>query len=260
MTKTVERFSNRVADYAKYRPGYPGEIIHLLREDCGLTKDSLIADIGSGTGKLSELFLQNGNLVFAVEPNSAMRTAAEQLLSNEKQLRSIAGSAESTTLPDASIDFITAGQAFHWFDQPKARLEFLRILKPGGWVVIIWNERRLNATPFLKAYEQLLLKYGTDYREVRHENTSKDISGFFAPNQLIVSAFENTQEFDFEGLKGRVASSSYTPEPGSLASLRMLEALEAVFTKYAVKGRVVVEYDTRVYFGQLSTQTYSISV
>src|SRR6266480_1804978 len=165
MSKTIERFSNRAEHYVKCRPGYPVEILDLLRTHCGLTQDSVIADIGSGTGKLSEPFLQNNNQVFAVEPNRAMRTAAEQLLSHYKKLVSIDGSAESTTVPNHSIDLITAGQAFHWFDRPKAKLEFARILKRDGWVVIIWNERRLDATPFLKAYEQLLLNFGTDYQD-----------------------------------------------------------------------------------------------
>jgi ubiquinone/menaquinone biosynthesis C-methylase UbiE len=161
------------------------------------------------------------------------------------------GSAESTNLPTSSVDFITAGQAFHWFDRQKARREFSRILKPAGWVVIIWNERRLDATPFLKAYEQLLLKYGTDYQEVRHENVAGEISSFFAPGKAALGTFENLQEFDLEGIKGRISSSSYTPEPGTEGYLAMLEALEEVFDNYASAGRVILQYDTRVYYGRL---------
>src|SRR6266542_86616 len=215
MTNPIERFSNRVEDYVKYRPGYPIEILDPLRSECGLTVASVNADIGSGTGELSEIFLQNGNHVLAVEPNSAMRLAAERLLVNLKRFRSVNGSAESTTLQDNSVDFVTAGQAFHWFDQIKTRLEFERILKPGGWVVIIWNERRLDSTPFLRAYEELLLKYGTDYQQVRHENVIKEIAAFFQPETFALETFENVQRFDFESLKGRVFSASYTPEPGS---------------------------------------------
>src|SRR6266496_172459 len=253
MTNPIERFSNRVEDYVKYRPGYPIEILDPLQSECGLTVESVIADIGSGTGKLSEIFLQNGNHVLAVEPNSAMRLAAERLLGNLERFKSVNGSAESTTLQENSVDFVTAGQAFHWFDQIKTRLEFERILKPGGWVVIIWNERRLDSTPFLRDYEELLLKYGIDYKEVRHENTSSEIANFFAPGELSVKSFENFQEFDCEGVKGRVSSTSYTPAPGTLTSLRMLEALQEVFLKYAVNNRVVFEYDTRVYLGRLGS-------
>jgi len=251
MSNTKERFSSRVEHYAKYRPGYPVEILEFLGEQCGLTSKSIIADIGSGTGKLSELFLGNGNIVFAVEPNSAMRAAAEELLGRTERLISIDGSAESTTLSDATVDIVAAGQAFHWFDRPKAKIEFIRILKPDGWVVIIWNERRLEATPFLRAYEELLLRYGTDYQEVRHENTAGELAGFFSPNKVIVKAFENRQEFDLEGVTGRISSTSYTPEPGTEQFLMMVDALQQIFAQHAVNGRVVFEYDTRIYLGQL---------
>jgi len=253
MTKPQDRFSNRVEAYVKYRPGYPAEILGPLREECGLTPDSVIADIGSGTGKLAEVFLANGNLVFAVEPNSPMRLAAEQLLGGRPGFKSIDGSAEATTLPAASVDIVSAGQSFHWFDQQKARSEFQRILKPGGCVAIIWNERRLDTTPFLRDYEKFLLQFGTDYKEVRHENTARQLTSFFAPGDLSVKSFDNFQEFDFDGVKGRVESSSYTPAPGTSASLLMLQALRELFLKYAVNDRVVVEYDTRVYFGRLGS-------
>jgi ubiquinone/menaquinone biosynthesis C-methylase UbiE len=249
---TVGRFSSRVEDYIKYRPGYPAEIVDFLRSDYGLASDSVIADIGSGTGKLSELFLRNGNRVLAVEPNEGMRKAAEQLLSKHQNFVSINGSAESTTLDSACADFITAGQSFHWFDQSRAKVEFSRILKPGGLLVIIWNERRLNASPFLRDYEDLLLKFGTDYEEVRHENTTAEIAKFFAPNEFKVRSFDNLQELDFEGLKGRISSTSYTPEPGTSAFLDMLEALRRVFSEHAVGDRVVIEYNTGVYLGLIS--------
>jgi SAM-dependent methyltransferase len=249
---TVGRFSSRVESYVKYRPGYPAEIVDFLASDYGLTRNSLIADIGSGTGKLTEIFLRNGNRVLAVEPNEPMRKAAEHLLSNHPGFVSINGSAESTTLDSSSIDFITAGQAFHWFDQAKAKPEFQRILKPGGLVVIIWNERRLNASQFLQHYEQLLLKYGTDYKEVRHENTSAEIANFFAPNEVKLRIFPNFQELDFEGLKGRISSTSYVPEPGTSTFLDMLEDLRKVFSQHAVNDRVVIEYDTGVYLGRIS--------
>ena len=251
MSNPTERFSSRVEHYAKYRPGYPVEILELLLKKCGLTPKSIVADIGSGTGKLSELFLQNGNTVFAVEPNSGMRAAAEKLLRNNEAFISVDGTAESTTLRDATVDIIAAGQAFHWFDRPKAKIEFNRILKSSGWVVIIWNERRLEATPFLRAYEELLLRYGTDYQDVRHENTASEVAGFFPPNNVIVKTFENRQEFDLEGVTGRISSTSYTPEPGTAEFLKMAEALQQIFAQHAVNGRVVFEYDTRVYLGQL---------
>src|ERR1700732_4152215 len=128
-----QRFSNRVADYVRYRPGYPAEVLTLLRTQCGLKSGHVIADIGSGTGFLSELFLKNGNRVYGIEPNEAMRQAGEEYLASYDGFASINGSAEATTLDDASIDFVSAGQAFHWFEPVVARHEFRRILKPEGW-------------------------------------------------------------------------------------------------------------------------------
>src|SRR5256885_34515 len=177
----TKRFSTRVDNYSRYRPGYPTGVIDLLVSACGLGSNSVVADIGSGTGILSELFLKNGNRVLAVEPNLEMRSAAEYLLNHYRRFTSIDGSAEATTLADASADFITAAQAFHWFDQKRARSEFTRILKPGGWVILVWNERRLATSAFLRDFEDLLLKYGTDYSQVRHENVDSEIASFFHP-------------------------------------------------------------------------------
>lgn len=249
--QSVERFSSRVENYSRYRPGYPTAIVDLLKNECGLTADSLIADIGSGTGKLSEIFLANGNAVIGVEPNASMRAAAESIFANSAKFRSVNGSAESTTLDDASVDFILAGQAFHWFDVKKTRDEFKRVLKGTGWVVIIWNERHTDTTPFLRAYEQLLLTYGTDYQDVRHENAEPTVKEFFAPRNPKFAQFPNLQSFDFEALRGRLRSSSYTPEPSSPTFQPMLEELERVFNVYQDAGVVRFEYDTRVFYERL---------
>ncbi len=251
MKETVERFSNRAESYARYRPGYPPEILELLATECGLSPQSVVADVGSGTGKLSEIFLQFGNTVFAVEPNPSMRKVAESLLGAKSRFKSVDGSAESTGLASGSIDFITAGQAFHWFDLEKTRPEFARVLKPSGWAVIIWNERRLDSSPFLQAYEKFLIEHGTDYQQVRHENVVAEIDKFFAPQKAMLKIFENLQEFDFEGLAGRISSTSYTPEPGTEAFLAMLKSLREVFDKHATAGQVVFEYQTKVYYGRL---------
>jgi len=247
----VRRFSNRVDDYSKYRPGYPRAIIDFLSAECGLTPDAVIADVGSGTGILSEVFLKHGNRVFGVEPNREMRIAGERLLADYARFTSVEGSAEATSLPDQSIDFITAAQAFHWFDRERARAEFARILKAGGWVLLLWNERRTDGTAFLRDYEGLLLTYGTDYKEVRHENVYEDIAAFFAPQNFELKSFENQQVFDYEGLKGRLLSSSYVPAPGQPHFNEMLDALSLIFEAHQQNGRVVVEYDTRVYYGAL---------
>lgn len=249
---STQRFSRRVENYVKYRPSYPQEIIAALQQACGLTSDSVVADVGSGTGIFAELLLRNGNTVYGIEPNQAMRAAGDQLLQNDPRFTSINGTAEATTLPDKSVDFVTAGQAFHWFDPDRARREFVRILKPSGWVALIWNERRSDATPFLRDYEQLLRTYGTDYEASRHTNfDAAIIRAFFAPNPMFMQTFENQQRFDYDGLRGRLLSSSYTPEPGDPRHAPMLAELQRSFAQHAVNGTVVFEYNTVLYYGQL---------
>src|SRR5207244_4125864 len=130
--------------------------------------DAVIADIGSGTGILAEMFLKNGNQVYGVEPNREMREAGERLLGGYPRFTSVEGKAEATPLADSSVDFITAAQALHWFDLDAARTEFRRILNPRGWVVILWNDRR-DESPFMQAYRQLLLRHSTDYLQVDHK-------------------------------------------------------------------------------------------
>jgi SAM-dependent methyltransferase len=248
---SVSRFSSRVENYAKYRPGYPPEVIEILKSACGLTAESIMADIGSGTGLLSELFLNNGNLVFGVEPNELMRERAERLLKASVHFRSVAATAENTTLPDGSIDFITAGQAFHWFDRKATKQEFARIVKPDGWVALIWNARRIGSTAFLREYEALLLRYSSDYATVRHENVDKEIEGFFSPLPMTSASVENLQRFDFESLQGRLRSSSYAPEPGQPDFEPLLKELQEIFTAYNENGVVNFEYDTKIYYGHL---------
>jgi ubiquinone/menaquinone biosynthesis C-methylase UbiE len=253
MTESVDRFSSRVEDYVKYRPGYPRELITLLAVECGLTPRSIIADVGSGTGILTAVFLAGGNPVYGIEPNVEMRAAAERLLKDHPNFESIGDQAEATTLAASSVDFVTVGQAFHWFDQQQARTEFVRVLKPQGWVVLIWNERRLDATPFLRAYEDLVLEFGTDYQQVRHELVEEDLPSFFAPDEYKLAQFENLQEFGFAGLRGRLLSSSYTPAPDSKQYRPMLERLREIFLAHQKDDRVVVAYDTRIFYGHLRT-------
>ncbi len=252
MSESVNRFTSRVETYAKYRPGYPVEIVDLLRRDCGLTPSSIVADIGSGTGKLAELFLANGNIVFGVEPNASMREVAENIFKDQPSFRSVDGSAESTTLPDASVDLITAGQAFHWFDAVRTRDEWIRVLKPGGWAALVWNARELQTTPFLHDYEEIMLEFGTDYKDVRHENTETTIGTFFAPDEFELRSFPNTQVFDFDGLRGRVRSSSYTPEPDNPKFDPMMHRLKTIFDKHRKNGYVTFDYETKVFYGHLS--------
>ncbi|MGI8968467.1 MAG: class I SAM-dependent methyltransferase [Chloroflexota bacterium] len=253
MIDPTQRFSDRVDDYIAYRPSYPKAVIDLLAHECGLTADWVVADIGSGPGNLTRVFLDNGNPVYGVEPNREMRQAGERLRSTYSQFTSVAGTAEETTLADNSVDLVTAGQAFHWFNQADARREFRRILRPPHWVALIWNERRIDSTPFLVAYEQLLLTYGTDYTDVQHRNAADTmaLTEFFTPGGYEHATFENRQVFDYAGLRGRLLSSSYTPQAGQPGHDAMLDELHSLFNAHRESGRVSFEYDTTVYYGRL---------
>lgn len=252
MRDPTRRFSTRVENYVKYRPDYPVAILDLLRGECGLTPACVIADIGSGTGISAQLFLANGNRVYGVEPNREMREAGERLLAQYPRFVSIAATAERTTLPDALADFIVAGQAFHWFDRESARTEFSRVLKPGGWVVLMWNERRVDDTPFLQDYERLLRTYSTDYAMVDHRQMDDSVLGaFFGPGGFRLARFDNAQQFDFEGLRGRLLSSSYAPEPAHPNYEPMLLELRCIFEAHRSHGTVTIAYDTNVYWGRL---------
>lgn len=247
-----QRFSSRVADYVRYRPGYPDALIDVLHRNCGLTPSHVVADIGSGTGLLSKVFLENGNRVIGVEPNAEMRAAGDEFLADYKNFSSVNGSSEATALADTSVDFITAGQAFHWFEPNATRREFARILKPGGWVVVMWNDRRINETAFGRAYEDLLVRYGTDYTKVKDAYPEMaDMRNFFGEGNFQHAELPNFQEFDFDGLAGRVRSSSYAPKEGYANYEPMMAALRDLFDANEKFGRVRMEYTTQIYFGRL---------
>ncbi len=246
------RFSDRVADYEKYRPHYPVEIIDLLAADCSMTPDSVIADIGSGTGILTKLFLENGNAVVGVEPNREMRGAGEKFLADFGRFTSIDGTAEATRLPSKSIDFVLAGQAFHWFDRDKTRKEFMRILNDAGWVVLIWNDRRVDTTAFLRDYEALLQTWGTDYKQVNHKNIQDPamFASFFG-GPYLEATFDNQQRFDFDGLMGRLHSASYVPPIGHANYAPLAKRAREIFDAHQHNGAIEFAYDTRVFYGRM---------
>jgi SAM-dependent methyltransferase len=251
-SNATSRFSDRVENYVRYRPGYPAQVLQELQSECGLAPSHVVADIASGTGIWSRVLLENGNRVFGVEPNAEMREAGGRLLGDFPKFSSVAGTAEATTLADQSVDFVTAAQAAHWFNRQQARREFVRILKPGGWLVLLWNERLTDSTEFLRDYERMLLTYGTDYEEVRHERTTDAVNEFFDPAPFQERVFEMRQEFDYAGIEGRLLSSSYAPGPQHPQHAPMLGELRRIFDANAVDGRAVFEYKTRIYFGRLS--------
>lgn len=243
----AERFSNRVSDYVSGRPGYPDEAVAWLSETFGLSPGALIADVGAGTGISSEALLRHGFAVVAVEPNDAMREAAIARLSGSPRFRSVSAPAEATTLPAESVDAVVAAQAFHWFDRERFRAECARILRPGGFVALLWNVRRLAGSPFAADYEALLREFGTDYLKVRHENvTEEELAAFFA-DAFKEHTFDNVQILDEPGLRARLLSSSYVPAAGHPRHEPMLAALAALFEKHQRGGKVAMEYDLRVY-------------
>lgn len=244
------RFSNRVADYIRYRPDYPPALLGWLQQAQGLAAGAVVADIGAGTGISSRMFLDAGHEVIAVEPNAPMRDAAIAALGANPRFRAVDGNAEHTMLADASVDLISAAQAFHWFDQDAIKPEWRRILRPGGWVAVYWNSRRLHGTPFLEGYEQLLNDYGTDYSSVseRYEDDAH-MQRWFGDGLRGMARFAHGQRLDFASLRGRLLSSSYAPAAGHPRHQPMLDALRLLFDRTAVDGHVGFDYDTRAFVG-----------
>ena len=247
MTDPKQRFSNRVADYIKYRPKYPKDVIDILKRDIHLSSHDIVADIGAGTGFLTELFLDNGNLTYAVEPNEAMRNACNDLYGTDVHLKIVDGSAEVTQLPDQAIDLIVAGTAFHWFDAIKTKEEFMRILKPGGRMLLIWNVRKDDA-PFTAGYEEILHRRIPGYETSQHRKFDMDlISNFFHPRQIKKQVLANGQSFDWDSFKGRALSSSFMPQQGLLHD-EVLSELHDLFLRFEENGKVSFQYDTIMYY------------
>ena len=250
MKQSTKRFSNRVDDYVRYRPSYPADVLSTLQAYCGTGADCKVADIGSGTGILTSLLIESGYQVYAVEPNDEMRAAAEGVLSDHSRFHSIAATAEHTGLDSQSINLVTVAQAFHWFRQKETRQEFRRILKPNGWTALLWNQRKTDL-PFQKAYADLLTQHAPEYRASNHMNISESEISDFLGRQTECFKFDNQQQFDLEGLKGRLCSSSYTPTPDRPEYIPLMSELEDLFDTHAIAGKVVFDYETRLYLGQL---------
>lgn len=249
--KNTERFSNRVKDYLLYRPNYPRAIISFLNQQVGLNSRWIVADVGSGTGISSEMFLENGNKVYGVEPNEEMRKAAEEIFRGNKNFISVDATAENTSLPDQSINLIVAGQAFHWFDRTKTKEEFQRIALPGAFLVLMWNDRDLEK-PFHQAYEELLKEFTIDYQRVNFRNVEAEIIGdFYAPFSFHVQSYVHSQIFDFESLKGRLLSTSYAPLEGHPSYSPMIVRLKEIFDQFQTDSKITFDYKCNVYYGQI---------
>ena len=251
MTDPTARFSNRAEDYARYRPGYPPAAVNLLRRECGLRPEHVVADVGCGTGLLAKRFCEFGNRVLGVEPNAAMREAARLSLARFPQFTAVEGRAEATTLPAHSVDFAVVGQAFHWFDPLETRREFARILRSEGWTAIIWNDRRYGPSPFMVAYEALTRKFGRGYEEVKSLWDHKRLDEFFGTGYKLVE-FDNQQQLNCAGMIGRMLSASYMPPREDPIFPQMVAEMERLFAEHQRDGVVTVEYDTRVFYGRVS--------
>lgn len=247
----TERFSSRVANYVRYRPGYPRAAIDLLQNRCGLAAASVVADLGSGTGILTQLLLARGAQVFGVEPNDGMREAAQRLLAAEARFHSIKGTAEATTLAAGSVDLLVAGQAFHWFKVHSARREAERIVRPRAFGALLWNERPPDASAFLSDYEALVRRHSPEYDQIVGSRADETQMREFLGGSMELATFPNQQVFDYEGLVGRLMSSSYAPEPGNPAHAPMLAELRQLFERHARDGQIVFPYVTLVYYAQL---------
>ncbi|CAN5362415.1 class I SAM-dependent methyltransferase [soil metagenome] len=244
----TKRFAGRVADYARYRPAYPEALLDFLEAEGGLREGARVADVGAGTGIFSRQLAGRGAHVVAVEPNAEMLAASGCHPSITPHL----APAENLGLQPAAFDLVTVAQAFHWFDRGAFRSEAASVLRRGGTLAVIWNERLTDATPFLAGYENLLLRYGTDYQIVNHAAiTAGDMAAFFAPATMRIATFPHAQDLDLKSLTGRVFSSSYTPPPGHPNHQPLRAALRHLFAQHATNALVRFEYRCIAYIAHL---------
>jgi ubiquinone/menaquinone biosynthesis C-methylase UbiE len=238
----AERFTGRVENYERYRLRYPAAVLETLVARCGLRREYLVADVGAGTGMLTELFLEYGNAVVAIEPNDEMRGVCERLASLWPGLTVKKATAEATGLKEASVDFVAVGRAFHWFDHEKTAKEFRRILRPEGWVALVNNGRARDESPQSVAYEAVLREHGTDYaaNHERYEVAPK-VEAFFAGGESFREETRGEQRLTLEELVGQTQSLSVAPPPGDAKYEGMQDGLREFFAKWQVDGVVVMK-------------------
>ncbi|MFD2177915.1 class I SAM-dependent methyltransferase [Veronia pacifica] len=252
MKNSKERFTEKVADYVRFRPDYPEDVIDILAHYAD--KKSQVADVGSGTGIFSKQLLESGYCVYGVEPNDNMRQAAEDALSDDVSFTSLNGSAESTGLDAASVNMITAAQSFHWFNNIATKEEFRRILTHDGVVAIIWNKRDLRSL-FHREYDQLLKRYAVDYLKVTHLSiTDQEVEAFFDHFEK-KHVCPHRQMMNFEQLVGRLRSSSYCPPQGSGEYQILVDQLEKLFNSHREGDHLYFEYQTCVYVGRMAVES-----
>lgn len=246
--KFVNRFSGKAENYAKYRPGYPKAILEILDREIAFTSSKIVADIGSGTGLLAKVFVDNGNRVIGIEPNDEMRSYGESFLSGFENFTSVKGTAEKTGLADHSVDLVTAGQALHWFDRDACRKEFSRVLTTTGDVLIVYNERDSHKKGAMEGYEKITGRHSTrsEVPDIDDDFLSKFFQGHYKKFTV-----PNEQSLDFEGLIGRAESASYLPSQGQEGFGAMKHDLEILFNTHEKNGKIILEYSTVMFLGQI---------
>ncbi len=248
-----ERFSGRAEDYARYRPHYPKETAAAILREFDLRAPALVADVGCGTGISSEPFLEAGCRVIGIEPNSDMRAAAKQWLEGESRFEAMDGSAENTGLESGSIDLYLAGQAFHWFNITQARAEAIRILKPPRRAVLMWNDRLASASPFMRDFSAFLDECHKSAGTARRSDPDGgDYDEFFGAGRWKTLKIAHEREMTEEVLVGGVFSASYSPNRGGDGADAVAEEAKMIFVRHASGGKVRMEYETSLYFGEIS--------
>jgi hypothetical protein len=249
---STQRFSDRVEAYLAGRPRYPAALVAHLKAAGALPPAAIVADVGVGTGLSAEPFLAAGHRVLGVEPNAPMRAAGEEYLARYAGYSARDGTAEATGLPDASVDLVIAGQAFHWFDAAAFRAEAQRILRAARWAALIWNDRDITGSAFLEGYEALMLDYGADYRAIRYRHLGTDaIATFFGDRAPQPVEFAHARRLDWEALAALARSASYLPAPGAPRHDALMADLRALYEHAAVAGTIEMRYVCRVHAAPL---------
>jgi SAM-dependent methyltransferase len=248
----TERFSGRVQAYLAYRPRFPREIVPFLRQHGALPEGAVVADVGAGPGMLAEVFLEAGHRVLAVEPNAEMLEACRALATEHPTLQVVEGSAEATTLPDASVDLIAVGRAMHWFDWPRAHREFERILRPGGWVLLASNGHRDSGAPVSNRLSVILRTWRTDSAGVDTTRGFEErLRGFLDTSSWQRRTLHHAMTVDFPTLLGYAESLSAIPRPGERGYNGMVADLRSVFEVYHRDGLLMTPLICNLHLGHL---------
>ncbi len=251
MVENKSLFSGKASIYSRYRPGYPKDLIEILMKETGFNQGWVVADIGSGTGILSRLFLENGNRVYCIEPNSDMRSESVKYNSGFQNCTVLNGTAENTGLESNSVDIAVAGQSFHWFDPVAARIEMIRILKDGGYAALIWNNRSEDEGSLSRGYDNICSRYSHNYQGTGNSRISSATFQTFFEGGYKMFKILNNQELDLDGILGRYFSASYALGPEDPDYGKAVESLNELFRKFQKNGYATMEYETQIFIGQL---------